>query len=391
MSLSELSSANTTHNTTTHFAPAERKTRTELDQDIAATVSDPLISGLMSVANGLFAVLNDKRQVVALNNAFLEMMGIESSEQALGLRSGEMVQCRYAAEMPGGCGTSEYCSSCGAAISIMAALETRLPQERTCSLSVERDNQLLDMYFSVRTCPVSIAGQQYLLYFMQDISLQQHSSCLERTFFHDINNLLCALTMRSELLSVSPTPSAAKVGELHQIINRISQEFAVQHALKTSLDSGYAPIYAKVPLQDVLDDVAKIFETHPATMGRTLTIAPAPQELTITTDLHLVSRILVNMITNALEASPVHGEVRVSLEFTPNCFAFKVWNAAAMPDEVKKRIFQRNFSTKGVLGRGLGTYSMKLFAEKILGGTVHFESTPSDGTTFVLTLLDTAR
>lgn len=38
------------------------------------------------------------------------------------------------------------------------------------------------------------------------------------------------------------------------------------------------------------------------------------------------------------------------------------------------RIFQRSFSTKGAKGRGLGTYSMKLFGETYLGGQVSFRS-----------------
>jgi sensor histidine kinase regulating citrate/malate metabolism len=50
------------------------------------------------------------------------------------------------------------------------------------------------------------------------------------------------------------------------------------------------------------------------------------------------------------------------------------------------RIFQRNYSTKSDSGRGLGTYSMKLFGETYLGGKVDFTSSESEGTTFHLRL-----
>ena len=53
-----------------------------------------------------------------------------------------------------------------------------------------------------------------------------------------------------------------------------------------------------------------------------------------------------------------------------------------MPKRVQLQIFQRSFSTKGN-GRGLGTYSMKLFTEKYLQGRVSFESTEEEGTTFM--------
>jgi signal transduction histidine kinase len=45
------------------------------------------------------------------------------------------------------------------------------------------------------------------------------------------------------------------------------------------------------------------------------------------------------------------------------------------------RIFSRSFSTKGV-GRGLGTYSIKLLTERYLGGRADFVSNREDGTVF---------
>jgi len=48
-------------------------------------------------------------------------------------------------------------------------------------------------------------------------------------------------------------------------------------------------------------------------------------------------------------------------------------------------LFQRSFSSKGS-GRGLGTYSMKLFGEKYLDGEVSFESDRIKGTTFTISL-----
>ena len=51
------------------------------------------------------------------------------------------------------------------------------------------------------------------------------------------------------------------------------------------------------------------------------------------------------------------------------------------------RIFKRNFTTKEQLGHGLGTYSMKFFGEKVLGGLVDFTTSETAGTTFRLTLM----
>lgn len=372
----------------THFAPAERKTGSHLDHDINIIVADPLITGLMEISNGLFAVLNDARQVIALNESFLKLMGIEDIDQVLGLRPGEYVQCVHACDMPGGCGTSEYCSTCGAVVSIMTAMDTRQPQERTCALTVEKDYHLIDLYFNVRSCPVTINNSLYVLFFMQDVSIQQHSSCLERSFFHDINNVLCALSMKSESLATGTRTPEKKAQEVHQLVSRIAQEVAIQHALRNSLDSSYSPIYAHVAVSDILNDIQLIFADHPLTKGRTIDFKQIPDSFALTTDLHLVSRIVVNMLTNALEATHLGGSVQLDVVSEAHAVSFKVWNNGVIADDVAKRIFQRNFSTKGTLGRGLGTFSMKLFGEKILGGTVRFETSADEGTTFILTIAD---
>lgn len=56
-----------------------------------------------------------------------------------------------------------------------------------------------------------------------------------------------------------------------------------------------------------------------------------------------------------------------------------------MSRSVQLQVFQRSFSTKGI-GRGIGTYSIKLFAEKYLGGKVRFESREPTGTLFQVML-----
>ena len=63
-----------------------------------------------------------------------------------------------------------------------------------------------------------------------------------------------------------------------------------------------------------------------------------------------------------------------------------VHNDTTMPEDVQRQLFQRSFTTKGGLGRGIGTYSVRLFVERYLGGRVHFVSCEPEGTTFTVTL-----
>lgn len=370
----------------THYAPAFRKSGEELACDIGEVVTSPLVSGLMSIANGLFAVLNQHRQVVSLNDEFLKLMGIEDPKLAIGLRPGEYVACVHACETAGGCGTSKYCSTCGAAISIMTAIDTLQPQERTCAITVDRDHKQADIYFNVRSCPIFIDKKIYILLFMQDITLQQSKECLDRTFFHDINNILCGLLGKSELLSLESNSKDNRIADLHRIVIRIAQEIAIQNSLSKAINTAYKPLYTDECINNFLHEIEQIFSDHPLTANKQLEIMTCSEAITVTSDFSLLTRIVVNMVTNALEA--ISQKDKVTLWTTPhqNAISFNVWNAGTIPQEVARRIFQRNFSTKGDLGRGMGTYSMKLFGEQILGGSVEFITSASDGTTFTYTL-----
>lgn len=88
------------------------------------------------------------------------------------------------------------------------------------------------------------------------------------------------------------------------------------------------------------------------------------------------------MIINALEATAKNGEVKIWIQHEGNLLSFCVWNAEEIPQEIANRIFQRKFGTKEQSGRGIGTFSMKLFGEKILGGQISFMKSKQNGTTF---------
>ncbi|MBI5240216.1 MAG: ATP-binding protein [Elusimicrobia bacterium] len=87
------------------------------------------------------------------------------------------------------------------------------------------------------------------------------------------------------------------------------------------------------------------------------------------------------MLKNALEASGPGDTVTLECAGRGEEAEFSVRNPQVMPPEVRRQVFQRSFSTKGK-GRGLGTYGMKLLAERHLRGRVSFDSEPGAGTTF---------
>ena len=168
---------------------------------------------------------------------------------------------------------------------------------------------------------------------------------------------------------------------------RLTQEMAIQRALHESLTDTYKPLYQTTTVNRILEELREVFRDHPLTAHRRLDITPAPHDLSLITDEHLCGRILTNMVSNALEATEPGGRVKAGIEPGGNTVTFYVWNNDVIPQDIARRVFQRNFSTKQAMGRGLGTFSMKFFGEQVLGGQISFTSIKEFGTTFRFTLM----
>jgi len=335
-------------------------------------------------------VLNEHRQILAVNDSLLDMLGIDDAKTALGLRPGEALKCIHACEMPGGCGTSEYCSTCGAAISLVSSLAENQPVEKECSIIAEKNGKKQDLFFRVRCVPLTFKDRRVLLLFLQDISYQQRLATLERVFFHDIINIISLITMTSDLLALRSNDKNKELTEkLSALSQRLESEISVQRCLSQAEHLTYQPVFTSVPVAQLMQEIKNIYSSNPISQKKRLIIPDDVPAVMVKTDYPLLLRLLSNMINNAFEATEAGGEVRVWVEQPAGKIVFCVWNRSAIPRDIAKRVFQRNFSTKAGIGRGLGTYSMKLFGEDILRGSVDFTTSEADGTVFRFSLLQT--
>lgn len=365
----------------THFATARRATPDQLNQEIELVGNSPVISKMLQSVGGLLAVLDENRQIVALNDSFLEILGVDNSSSLFGLRPGEAVHCIHARKEPAGCGTTRYCSACGAVIAIVATLETGTPVEQTCSISTEVNGSTADMFFSVKAYPIELEESQFVLLFLQDITAAQQRAALERTFFHDVNNMLQMLVGASEILAHQETSPLSQT--IYQASLRLQDEIAIQRCLSKQDSSTYTPAWKTISTKDIFDDLMHFFAMHPLCKKRFVQFTKcSPDRITMVTDNSLLWRILHNMLLNALESSEEGTKIQIWFVKEGSSVTFKVWNDALIPPKVANRIFERNFSTKAGDGRGLGTYSMKYFGEQILKGNVSFTSSKEAGTTF---------
>jgi K+-sensing histidine kinase KdpD len=369
----------------TYYAPAELASQEKLNEEVEIYNQSAIMEGLMETVGGLLAVLNENRQIIALNDSFLKMLGIEDPIHALGLKSGQALNCIHADEGPAGCGTTKYCSTCGAAKSIMASLDQNKAVEDTCVLTTMNHGRENDIVLKVRSHPVVINNTRFILLFLRDITMEQQRAALERTFFHDINNMLSGLVGASEILARESSKSPM-VDVVRRSSLRLQKAVEIQKFMLACETDSYQLIPQPLSLQQLEEDLLALFANHPARESKYLKISHELGDLQIQTDVSLFQRILANMITNALEASEAGGTVKVTFHKKEETINFSVHNDQVIPEEIKLRIFQRNFSTKASSGRGIGTFSMRLFGEKILGGKIHFISTPETGTFFTFSL-----
>ena len=375
----------------TYFAPAARASDDQVERDVRTASASPIMDGLLRAAGGLLAVLNEDRQVLLANHALLEMLGIENPGDLVGLRPGEVIGCDHANDAPAGCGTTRYCSTCGAAVSIVGALAESLPFERKCVLTVPRNGLTTDLCLRARATVVPIGDRRFVLLFLQDVTTLERLSEVQRTFFHDLRNMLCGLQGTAELMTGCSDQERVELADsLTNIVDQLAREARLQQALTGDGQCSNFGSHRPVCAADALADLKRLMRNHPAATTKHLDVESPAAPLVVVSDPTLINRVLVNMVVNALEATARGGTVRVWAERREQtsgaAVAFLVWNAGVIPKDTALRVFQRHFSTKAETARGIGTWSMKLIGEQFLQGTVDFTTGYPEGTTFCFTL-----
>jgi hypothetical protein len=146
----------------TRHAPAERASVERIREEHAIVLGAEVTGPLLDAIDEPLAVLNDLRQFVLANHAFLEFAGVAQSEDLLGLRIGEVLGCAHALEDTSGCGTHPTCKTCGAVNAVMHALGGR-PALSEVELEVECKGTTCQLDFEIGATPLFIRGRQFVL------------------------------------------------------------------------------------------------------------------------------------------------------------------------------------------------------------------------------------
>ena len=372
----------------TDHAPALRTDERSLRELQAAFLADPTAVTMLEAMPGPAMVLNATRQIIATNRQLTHLVASEDLEAAFGRRPGEAMQCVYSALRPGGCGTAEHCATCGLGNSVIETLATEGRSENECRIVTQRDSEGGSLDFRVLTNHIEFGGENCVVLGLTDIRGEKRREVLERVFFHDLLNEVGGVYGLASILldgGMEPEEERECKHDIHRHSRTLLDEIQAHREMLAAERGELAPRVEEVSAEELLLDVVQLYRHHSAAEGRSIEMFPC-DPLPLRTDPAMLRRALGNLVKNALEAVPRGATVAVGIEAGDSTIRFFVRNPGVIPREVQLQIFERSFSTKASAGRGIGTYSVRLFIERHLSGKVGFFSDEERGTEFHVTL-----
>ncbi|MGD9545924.1 MAG: PAS domain-containing sensor histidine kinase [Candidatus Krumholzibacteriia bacterium] len=351
-------------------------------------LSDLLLQRVIDAMPAMVAILDPNRHIVHANTLLIATYGRSDLETVLGTRPGELLDCIHAWDHVMGCGESEACTTCGALAAVLAAQQGRTVRKE-CRILTGKGTIPLDLM--VKASPFIHHDRAFTIMVVEDIADRKRREVLEKVFFHDVMNTVGNLVGLSELIRDSR--EAAEVQDyaplLVETVGRLVEEINAQRDLLAAENDNLEFTVEARETGPFLEELARSLAAAPVARGKGIELSDDLESRSLSTGWVLLTRVLSNLIKNALEASAPGGKVRVDGRIRESGYCFQVNNSGVIPQAVAHQVFQRSFSTKGT-GRGLGTFSSKLFVEKYLKGKISFTSIEGNGTTFQVLIPDLA-
>lgn len=371
----------------TKYAPAERASSESIYKSFNLLKEMNLLERLFAVVPNVVLILNKERQTVFCNQTLLELLSLNSYDEVLGKRPGEILNCIHSSEMPYGCGTTEFCSTCGAVNAILNTQKTLKRTVNECRVLVKRNDAIEALDLQVVTNVIEIDGETYISFHITDISDEKRRKVLEKIFFHDVLNTAGIISGISEVIDQIEDKNLFKefMTQLNLTSHRLIEEIQAQRLLLQAENNELQLNKKIINSISFLKELISEYSYHETAKNKSLVLNKESEDFIFITDSTILGRVLGNLIKNALEASKSKDIVTISCKNTLTGHEFSVHNISFIPKEIQLQIFQRSFSTKGS-NRGIGTYSIKLLTEKYLNGKVWFKSNEETGTTFYISL-----
>ena len=225
-------------------------------------------------------------------------------------------------------------------------------------------------------------------------------STMARQVAHEIKNPLMPMKLSVQYLQrtfrppgeEAPPDDVRFAGQFERTTDMLIDQIETLNRIASDF-STFAQMPARhaepLDLGEIAADAAALFEGPLAENGRAelrLDLPAAP--LPVVADRDELRRVLVNLLTNALQAIPdqTPGRIVLAAEAVDEAWAeVRVTDdGTGIAADVQDNVFQPSFSTK-TSGMGLGLAISKRAVEAV-GGTISFETAEGEGTTFTVRL-----
>lgn len=368
------------------FLSGGRTTDEEIKKSFAHFQQLPYVKVVLDAFSSIAMIIDKNRQIVYANKKLTDIIGAPNLDSVLGLRPGELLSCKHSINQYGGCGTTEACRYCGAALSIQQSIEEAIGSENECRISVEKSAKTSNLDLLITASPLNLEGDLYVILSIADISNEKRRKVMERVFFHDVVNTAGGLKGLLDFITNEPDSDDSE--ELLKMASHSANQLLdeiLMHRTLVAAESGELVIKkTEINIKHLLSEVREILLKHEVSIGKEIIINNTLDSI-ISIDPVLLKRIMINLLKNALEASKTGEGVTMGHYCNVEKMCIFVQNKSVLTEEVKAQIFQRSFSTKGN-NRGIGTYSIKILTENYLNGKVRFSSTKENGTEFTIEL-----
>lgn len=215
---------------------------------------------------------------------------------------------------------------------------------------------------------------------------------------HDFSNLLNVILVNAEFLRDAMSPEDARRSDVDEILGACERGSRLVRQL-LAVSRQHPQVRTELDLAELVRVMAPMLRRI-AGNGRRLQIHTTQGRNTVRADQSQMEQVILNLVTNARDATREGDEIEVRVESAtapgvalphespgaPTVRLVVSDSGHGMDEVVRTRIFEPFFTTKELgRGTGLGLATVYGIVEQS-GGTIHVESAPGQGTTFVVAL-----
>ncbi len=257
--------------------------------------------------------------------------------------------------------------------------------------NTRKDGVLYDAEFTV----VPVIGDHRFVSVHRDVTQARQYEEMQRRFIsdaaHDLGNPVANLKLHLDLMQRKPENAPRYMNVIRHETERL--DALVQDLLMLSrLDRGILAQHIEtIDLRHMVQRVVENQREAAQAKNITLLYDPAPEPLLFQGDRRQIERVVVNLISNALDYTPEGGEVLVMSIREENEVVFAVRDTGiGISTKDLPHIFDRfyradNARLMSAKGSGLGLSIVKSIVENH-GGEIYVTSAPHEGTYFHVAL-----